>query len=99
MRVIDLHEFTGKHEGLSDERVIDGVRAHTENDGGHVVQRAASSVRLRVDRDGSSLANFVKLTNENGSLIVEHSGVILNGANIQTTSCDATVLPPVDHIF
>ncbi len=43
---IDAHEFTAQFESTANQRVIDPVYAKSKCDGGHVVKRAATSVRL-----------------------------------------------------
>lgn len=43
---IDLHEFTTQLQSMTDQRVMDTVRAKPESDGGHVVERTATSVWL-----------------------------------------------------
>lgn len=44
----DLHEFPTQPEGMYDQRMIDAIGADTENIREHVVERAATSIRLRI---------------------------------------------------
>ena len=43
----DLHEFPTQLKGMSDQGMVDAVSTNTEDNGEHVVERAAASMRLK----------------------------------------------------
>lgn len=77
---------------MFDQRIVDTVGAGPENNGKHVVQRATTGVRLRVNRIISGTVEFLQ---EDRRLEIKDARVLIDSALVQPNTSDPAMLAPL----